>query len=165
VHAYHLLLLEMLATKKISHEQYSEFMSSLNRDREIGEVFAEKDNVKIHSPEWRLFYETYLTDVQSATALKDPAPLYPFITSSKVNPTRSYTGGTYDHLDKYICNWGRALGYDTFIFQHEPDSSLQTRPVTEILDLRPHSEKSFVSMLFLLVFLFECANELLGVLH
>lgn len=45
--------------------------------------------------------------------------------------------GFFDELDQLICRAGRKADYDTILLQAEPG---ETRPVTEILDLRPREE-------------------------
>lgn len=80
------------------------------------------------------FYNTILRNSNDVTQLfcVETTPLYPSDRSDFWNES-NMEPDSHDYLDQAICWFGRLLGLDTIILQHEIG---ETRSVTEILDVR-----------------------------
>lgn len=90
------------------------------------------------------FYENIINDPYNVHKIyhMDTSSLYP----SDKSLNWHYSGlkaGNFDDIDQNICLFGRSLGLDTIIFQHEIG---EYRSVTEILDTREDSYDHIVRL-------------------
>ena len=105
-------------------------------------IFKDDDKTKeVYRRILAPFYESIFTNESEVKQipLLDTTSLYPSSGDSKYIVDNLV--GYHDFLDQTICKWGRLLGVDTIILQHEVG---EKRSVTEILDTREDSYSHLV---------------------